>query len=245
MTVVKERPRVSVCMAAYNGSRFIAVQVASILLQLEARDELVIVDDHSQDDTPTIVKSFLDSRVRLIRNERNCGIARSFEKALALATGRVVFLSDQDDVWMEGKVKKVLSTFERYPDVDLVTSDAILINENGTLLGPSYYKVRGKFRPGFLSNLVRCKYLGSTMAFRSCLLSKAMPFPSGNAVLHDLWIGVINALSRGRAFHLEEPLVKYRRHAATATGRKLGVKRQLDIRFQLVKAVANYWMKTF
>jgi len=244
VTAAEERPRVSVCMAAYNGSRFIAAQVASILPQLAARDELIIVDDDSQDETPTIIKDVLDARVRLIRNERNFGIARSFEKALALASGRVIFLSDQDDLWIEGKVKKVLGAFERFPDVDLVTTDAVLIDENGAQLEESYYKTRGKFRPGVLSNLVRCKYLGSTMAFRSCLLSKAMPFPSGNAVLHDIWIGVINAMSRGRAFHVDEPLVKYRRHAATATGGKLGVMRQLDIRFQLVKAVANYWMRT-
>lgn len=237
------RPPVSVCMAAYNGSRYVRPQVTSILPQLHEKDELIIVDDDSQDDTRAVIESIGDNRVRLVRNDRNLGVVRSFERALALARGEIIFLSDQDDVWVPEKVAKVLDVFERHPDVTLVATDAALIDQNGVQLTGSYYGRRGKFRSGVFSNLLRCKYLGSTMAFRSGLLSKVMPFPDGKEVLHDIWIGVVNRISQGRTFFINEPLIWYRRHSASVTGGVLARRQQLRIRLRIVRAIIDFWVR--
>ena len=100
-----QRPRLSVAMATYNGAQFINEQIRSILPQLGDHDELVIVDDASSDNTVELVGAFADSRIVLARNEVNRGYVRTFERALALARGEVILLSDQDDEWFPGRVE--------------------------------------------------------------------------------------------------------------------------------------------
>lgn len=86
-----KRIRISVCMAVRNGTNFIEEQIASILPQLDETDELVIVDDASQDDTIRVIEEFHDSRIRIVRQEKNHGVIRSFGRALEEARGRLSF----------------------------------------------------------------------------------------------------------------------------------------------------------
>jgi glycosyltransferase involved in cell wall biosynthesis len=235
--------RISVCIAAFQGERFIAAQLRSILAQLTEADEVIVVDDHSSDGTCDQVRSLSDSRVRLIERLSNQGVALTFEEALSCATGSLIFLSDQDDLWVPGKVATVWQAFERNPDVMLVVTDAALIDEDGNRLGASYYASRGRFHPGFISNLIRNKYLGCLMAFRSGLLPKILPFPRGYDVLHDIWIGVVNSVTSGNTFYIDQPLVWYRRHSGGVTSGKLTRMRQLQTRLHLFTAVMNLWIR--
>ena len=84
---------ISVCMASFNGSKYIERQVQSILLQLKPDDEVVIVDDASEDDTVSKILDFNDPRVRLFENDINCGVIAAFERSLDLARGDFIFLS--------------------------------------------------------------------------------------------------------------------------------------------------------
>ena len=235
------------CIAAYQGERYIAVQLRSILDQLCQDDEIIVVDDGSTDETCDEISALQDARVTLIRNIRNEGVLRAFETALSRSTGEIVFLSDQDDVWLPNKVGTVLDAFARDPDLMLVASDAILIDEDGAEIGDSFYAQRGQFRAGLWSNLLIGKFHGCTMAFRSALLQKALPFPPGRLVHHDTYIGCMNALMRGKTKYIAEPLVAYRRHATNATGRvKLSNYTRFKMRFQmllglLVSSHAKRW----
>jgi glycosyltransferase involved in cell wall biosynthesis len=240
--MTSNRPKISVCMAAFQGEKFIAKQLRSILVQLSQKDEVIVVDDRSHDRTCEQVRSLGDPRVRLIERAANQGVAKTFEQALACALGTIIFLSDQDDIWAPNKVETVLRAFDHHPHVRLVTTDATLIDHDGTPLGSSYYKWRGKFHSGFLSNLVRCKFLGCTMAFRSELLPLVLPFPSNFDVLHDLWIGMVNSVTKGGTLYLDEPLVQYRRHSCSVTARKLSAVRRVRIRMHLLGAAAGCWL---
>jgi glycosyltransferase involved in cell wall biosynthesis len=237
------RNKISVCIAAYQGERFIASQLRSILEQLSEADEVIIVDDYSLDMTCDRVRAFADSRIHLIEHAENRGVSKSFEEAILRASGKLIFLSDQDDVWVPGKVHRILEVFEKYPDVTLVTTDATLIDEDGSRLADSYYAIRGKFSSGLFSNLVRCNYLGCTMAFRSELTKKIIPFPNTADVLHDIWIGMVNSISFGATRYLDEPLVWYRRHSQAVTGSKLSLWRQIWIRLQLVRALVGFCLR--
>jgi glycosyltransferase involved in cell wall biosynthesis len=236
------RPKVSVCMASFQGERFIAAQLRSILNGLSDDDEVIVVDDHSSDRTCDEVRSLGDPRVRLVERHVNQGVAKTFEEALLYATGTVIFLSDQDDVWAPQKVEIVLQAFESNLGVTLVVTDAALIDDEGNPVGSSYYEMRGSFRSGFLSNLFRCKFLGCTMAFRSKLLSRVLPFPRKFDVLHDLWIGIINSITNGKTLYLDQPLVQYRRHSGSVTAGKLSGVRQLATRLHLLAAATDYWI---
>lgn len=238
-----ERPAVSVCMAAYNGERYIAVQLQSILRQLDAKDEVVVVDDASTDGTRKRVRSLHDNRIRLIEHSSNLGVSHTFEEAIRRASGKILFLSDQDDLWAANKISAVLRAFQLCPAVDIVVSDAALIDENGSPLGPSYYAQRGKFRSGVLANVFRCSYLGCTMAFRRRIRAKILPFPRGADVLHDLWIGALNSLTGGKTLYLDHSLVFYRRHEGNATGNKrLTIAHKIRIRWALCQSLARFWL---
>lgn len=238
-----QRPKVSVCMAAFQGERYVAAQLQSILIQLSDNDEVIVVDDHSSDRTCDEVRSLGDARIRLIERPVNQGVAKSFEEALSHATGSVIFLSDQDDLWAHGKVPIVLRAFESNPRVTLVVTDAALIDEDGNALGDRYYASRGRFSSGVLSNLIRCKFLGCTMAFRSGLVPKVLPFPHKFDVLHDMWIGIVNSMTSGNTLYIDEPLVCYRRHSGSVTAGQLTRRRQLQTRWHLLKVVLSFWIK--
>jgi glycosyltransferase involved in cell wall biosynthesis len=234
---------ISVCMAAYNGERYIAAQIKSILDQLSESDELVIVDDGSTDDTCAIIERFHDARIRLHRHECNLGVAHTFEDAIRAASGQILFLADQDDLWAANKVSTVLRAFQLFPDVDIVASDAALIDEGDAPIGSSYYAQRGKFRPGVVANVLRCSYLGCTMAFRSGIRARILPFPNGVDVFHDLWIGASNALAGGKTLYIDRTLVLYRRHESNATGNKrLTLARQIRMRWELCRSLAGFWV---
>jgi glycosyltransferase involved in cell wall biosynthesis len=230
-------------MATYNGERFLAEQLQSILSQLSPNDEIIIVDDASQDSTCAVIDGFCDSRIRLIQNATNRGVVASFETALQQTTGEIVFLSDQDDIWRADKVKTVLQVFRSNSAITMVVSDAVLIDQDGAVLGPSYYSQRGRFSDRVLTNLARCKFLGCTMAFRTEVLQKAFPFPSSRLFLHDLWIGMVNRLSGGRTQYLPDSLVSYRRHDSAATGiHRLSAAHRILSRLQLIWAAAGFWL---
>lgn len=240
------RAKVSVCMAAYQGERYITAQLRSILDQLQEQDEVIVVDDHSSDRTCEQVRSLNDSRIYLYENPTNQGVAKTFQQALSRATGDVIFLSDQDDIWAPTKVASVLREFERNPVATLVVTDAALIDENGLDLGGSYYAQRGKFTSSIFSNLIRCKFLGCLMAFKSELIQKALPFPDGcGDVFHDFWLGTVNSLICGQTCYLDKPLVLYRRHSHAVTRAKLNLLRQLRIRLGLLQAILAFGARNF
>jgi glycosyltransferase involved in cell wall biosynthesis len=244
---LNSRPKISVCVAAYQGGRYIALQLCSILAQLCPNDEIIVVDDASTDNTCGEVSALQDARLLLLRHTHNQGVLRAFETALSRSTGEIAFLSDQDDLWLPKKVDTILDAFTRDPDLMLVASDAILIDQDGAKIGDSFYAERGRFRAGLWSNLLIGKFHGCTMAFRSALLRKALPFPPGRLVHHDTWIGCMNALMRGKAKYIAEPLVAYRRHSTNVTGRvKLSNYTRFKMRSQLllgllVSSCARRW----
>jgi glycosyltransferase involved in cell wall biosynthesis len=228
---------ISVCMAAHNGAHYIREQIASILPQLGKSDELIVVDDSSQDNTIALIESFGDSRVRIVRNVHNMGVVRSFERALQVAGGDILFLSDQDDLWHSEKVREFVARFAAYPTITLIIGNGELIGAAGQSLNERLYS-SGAVATGVLANLVKNRYQGSTMAFRREVLSVALPFPKG-LPMHDSWIGLVNAII-GKAGYLDQPLVFYRRHGANVTaGRHGPPTRMLAQRWTLARALVH------
>lgn len=203
---------ISVCMATYNGSKYIEKQLISILSQLNDADEIIIFDDSSDDNTIEIIKNFNDPRIRLHINEENSGVIRNFERAIYKANGDFIFLSDQDDIWYDNKVKKYIEQFEM--GYDLIISDLNLIDEHGDNLNKTFYSVRG-YRHGIASNLFKNSFIGCSMAFNRKIKNNVLPFPK-KLPMHDSWIG-LNALLYGNVKFINEPTMGYRRHGSNVT----------------------------
>ena len=228
--------RVSVCMAVYNGEKYLKEQLDTILYQLSADDELLIVNDDSQDRSLAIVESLADTRIRIHTNERNLGVIRSFEKALTMSTGDIIFLSDQDDVWFPTKVSRVQQEFER-TGCAAVVADGIIIDGSGRQVHDSFFAFRNS-GAGFLKNLYKNTYLGCAMAIHKRAKSWILPFPS-SIPMHDEWIGLTCDFLDCVAF-LQEPLFGYRRHGnnvSPTTRYPWGI--ALRKRIGLVRAIAG------
>lgn len=207
--------RVSVCLAAHDGARFIGEQVRSILDQLGPSDELVVVDDASTDETVSVVESFGDPRITVHRNQFNVGYVRTFERALGLARGAYLLLSDQDDVWMPGRLEAMVAALDR--DGVVATSVAIL----GAPPGPPRWRLRDRDSRRYATNVAAVLvgvrwYFGCAMGLRRDVLATVLPFPAWLTESHDLWIGLVgNTLNEMR--HLEAPSVARRLHSANQT----------------------------
>ncbi|MFV0665043.1 glycosyltransferase family 2 protein [Denitromonas sp.] len=201
---------ISVCLAAYNGAAHIREQIDSILPQLGAEDELIVSDDGSTDDTHDLVMAIGDARIRLINGPRK-GLIRNFEHALAHVRGDLVFLSDQDDLWLPGKVERMEIELER---ALLAVSDCRVVDNALGPVHPSFFSLNGS-RPGLLRNLLKNGYLGCCMAFRRELLATALPFPD-QLPMHDWWLGLVAQMT-GRVRFVNAPLSLYRRHGGNAS----------------------------
>jgi GT2 family glycosyltransferase len=208
---------ISVCMATYNGERFIHDQLASILAQLQNEDEVVVVDDASSDGTVAIVENFCEERIRLIRQPSNRGIVATFGRALEEARGELIFLADQDDIWRADKVAKIKGLFSADPELSLVQSDCSIIDADGSVIAERQVESKG-FYAGALQNLLRNLYQGSTMAFRRSILEYCLPIPA-DIPMHDMWIGIVNQFV-GKAAFINEPLICYRRHGKNESPEK-------------------------
>lgn len=217
MTDRKERPAISVCMASYNGERFIKEQIDSVLAQLMDHDELIVIDDASTDATVDLLESFRDPRIKFYKNDANVGVVATFERAIARAAGEIIFLCDQDDIWHPDKVEIMSSAL--HGNYVAVVSDCELVDEQGVVFAPSFRSLRGS-RGGIIWNLFRNGYLGCAMCFRASLREVILPFPRGIA-MHDEWIGLVSDGVAEVAF-LDRPLFGYRRHSSNVTKMRWG-----------------------
>ena len=201
--------RISVCMATFNGELFICNQIKSILMQLDKNDELIIIDDASSDKTVQLIKNFNDSRIKLNVNVQNIGVVSTFEEALRKVNGDIICLSDQDDIWMDGKLSFIRKFF-RKNNIDLIVHDAeVLINNK--LDEKSLFEIINSSR-GFLRNLYSNTFTGCCMAFRCDLLKMALPIPKSKGVYHDAWIGLISEIYWKKISFISIPFVQYNRH---------------------------------
>lgn len=207
---------ISVCVATYNGEKFIKEQIESILIQLDCNDEVIVSDDSSTDNTLKIIDSLNDNRIkihnfkRLKNGYRNSELVSSnFENALKGANGEYIFLSDQDDIWRNDKIEKMSHLLTKY---DLVISNANLIINCKVDYESFWFTDKFPIRNYFLR---RGKYHGCCMAFRKDMLQYILPFPD-KLTLHDSWIGLISELI-GRTYFINEPLIYYRIHENNAS----------------------------
>lgn len=226
---------ISVCMATYNGEKYIREQIDSILEQLGEEDELIISDDGSTDNTIEIVRSYNDDRIKIFLFNGHC-YTKNFENALNHAKGDYIFLSDQDDIWMPDKVSICINELKQY---DLVITDARVVDELKNILLNSYFDFC-KVRNGFFYNLFFTRYIGACMAFKKEILKSVLPIPDNNKyIAHDYWIACVCE----KIYHVKLiniPLLLYRRHSNnTSTGvfgnSKLSLLEKIVKRFYALK----------
>lgn len=232
---------ISVCMATYNGEKYIKRQIDSILPQLATGDELIISDDNSTDNTISIIKSYNDRRIKIIAGPQK-GFVKNFENAVINSSGDIIFLCDQDDYWYDNKISLVLKTFEQN-DCLLVEHDARVVDIYGEEIIPSFFKFRN-VSDGVIRNIIKCGYHGCLMAFKKELIPKIVPFPN-HGCFHDQWIGIIGNYY-GKVFFIDEILIDYIRHDDNVSGfKKLPINHQIYMRLTVIYYFLKHLLKNY
>lgn len=205
----------SVCIATYNGERYITPMLESILAQLDAADEVIVSDDHSTDSTLEVIRSLHDSRISIYLNPGERGYVSNFENALRHAKGDYIFIADQDDVWLPGRVSQYIHRLQQ-PGCLAVMADAIVTDADLQTILPSQLAPRGYYR-SLMGNILRFGFLGCQLAIRRDLLRYALPFPPNHRLCtHDNWLWLC-ALRFGQTQVIDQPLMLYRRHEGNAS----------------------------
>ena len=210
---MKDKKKLSICIATYNGERFITEQLQSILTQISIHDEIVIYDDFSSDKTVEKIRSLGDPRINLITANHNRGYSCAFESSLKAAKGEYIFLSDQDDVWFSKKVDTIMSELEKS---DFVVHDACYVDDGLRPLGYTGSDLR-PLSVGFFANLFRLRPLGCAMAFHRRILAVALPLPKNRHLMtHDAWLMFVASVFFSSSL-VSDPLIYYRRHDSNAS----------------------------
>ena len=220
--------KVSVALCTYNGEKFLKAQIDSILFQTQKVDEIIVCDDKSSDSTIAILENYKFSNpdvFKIYKNEVNLRSVKNFEKAISLCTGDIIFLSDQDDIWVENKVEKYIEYFENHPTIDVLASNGYCIDENSTM----HEKYSIWDVPQFLrENGIRVDYFaiigalsniatGASIAIRKTFVVKIIPFPEAKNYHHDEWIALV-AAEKNNFELLNEKYWYYRIHNKQQVG---------------------------
>ena len=227
---------ISVCIATYNGERYIRQQIESIVCQLNVDDEIIVSDDGSTDGTLDIVKGIGDKRIKIIEGPGRKSPILNFECALKASKGDFIFLSDQDDIWKPDKVEICMKWLKTY---HCVVSDAEVTDNRLKPLYPSLYDIM-QVRQGRIYNTIwKNGYTGCCMAFRRNVLEASLPFPK-NIPMHDIWIGNVAAYKYNVIF-IPDRLIHFRRHENTIScngkGSKFTIWQQMKFRLNIIKNI--------
>ncbi|GGB08530.1 glycosyltransferase family 2 protein [Puia dinghuensis] len=224
---------VSIALCTYNGERYLRQQLDSFLEQTILPGEIVVCDDGSTDATLTIVHEYAAAHPgidwQIHRNSHTLRAPANFEKAIGLCTKEVIFLSDQDDIWEKEKIQRLVHYLETEKSCEAVFTNARLIDEKGvpmpgTLLDNTFFsaglrKNFDKERLFYWSILLGNIITGATMAIKRTALPRILPFrlQLHRRLWHDGYIG-FRLMAAGSMGYLDEPLIRYRIHAAQQVG---------------------------
>lgn len=221
---------VEILMATYNGERYVAEQIDSILSQSHQNIYLKIRDDGSKDNTRPILAEYARkyaSKIEVLPSHANVGVKSNFSCLIESSQANYVMFADQDDVWLETKVydtlkrmKEVENSYEGEIPV-LIHTDLIVTDQNLAILNRSFwnYAHLSPYRQRSLNRLlVQNAITGCTMMANKTLLKMAAPIPQ-EAVMHDWWLALV-AAAFGKIDFLNQTTMSYRQHASNAVGAK-------------------------
>jgi glycosyltransferase involved in cell wall biosynthesis len=243
---------VDICLATYNGERFLEQFYCSLAQQSHKEWSLSVRDDISTDLTRSVINKIAacDSRIHIVNdNYGNLGVIRNFSTLLSGSTSKYVMLADQDDVWYPEKVARSLAAIRELEQINpghiqpaLVFSDLHVVDASLNVIHSSFVHMQGleKLRqPSFSQLLTQNVAPGCTIIVNRALLDLALPVPV-EAAMHDWWLMQVASLF-GVIGYIDEPTMAYRQHESNQVGAKLLnlsslLKNCVDYKFRLDKA---------
>jgi glycosyltransferase involved in cell wall biosynthesis len=208
-------PVVAVLMATYNGEKYIKAQLASIASQTRRPDYLVVSDDGSADKTIELLQEFAGQRaipVQLRQQRARLGYSDNFFSLMKECTADIVFLSDQDDVWHDDKIEKIVETFGSNKCL-LISHDITITKSNiEDVMLESYFSALAEscIPPSF-------NVKGCSLAYKREFVDFIGWPPSDQSWTHDTWLCLISSALGVRDF-VRQPLMRHRIHGLNVSG---------------------------
>jgi glycosyltransferase involved in cell wall biosynthesis len=222
-------------------------QLDSILSQSLMPNEIIIIEDNPSDSCADIIHAYMrkNKKILFFQNKVNLGVVGAFKAAVSKATGDIIFLSDQDDIWNKNKIEKIMDVFFKR-DIDLVACGYRLIDENGEFLNKKRKILEKSSYVKFEKIIKGNVFPGCTMAFNVKIKKKFLAMPS-ECYIHDWYIAIISAAYK-RFYFLKDNLVKYRIHNNNTIGFNTSLRpkfskhrriKNINDRISLLKMVYN------
>lgn len=216
-----QQPVISIILPAYNAAKYIEQTINSLLQQTFTNFELLIVDDGSTDNTISIINSFTDSRIRLIKNEHNLGLVNTLNKAAILCNGKYIARMDADDVALPQRLHLQKEFLDTHTNVAAVAGWVNFIDEDGTETGTWSLDRQTNTAGEIKKALVKENCIAHpTVMIRTEVLQKFLYSQKQQHIEdYDLWLRLT---ANGHAIEkVQQPVLNYRVHAASVTGTKL------------------------
>lgn len=215
-------PNVTICIPTYNRATLLPYAVNSVLNQTYTDFELIICDDGSKDDTPTVVSQWNDPRIRYIRHPQNIGRSKNMRSGFDAARGDYFIKFDDDDALTPEFLEKTVSVLEAEPTVDFVCTNHWVINQKGERIESATQANAAKWgkdqlKPGIIPDLMRQTFqyqslqVGSTLFRRACLQAVNYMRPEADGC-EDYDLLVRLAIAGKQGYFLPEFLMEYRFH---------------------------------
>lgn len=212
---------ISILMCTYNGEEYIEEQLNSIYNQTKQPDEVLILDDHSNDSTVDIISEFIEKHSLenswiLEVNRKNIGYVENFKKGISRIKGDIIFFSDQDDIWDKQKIQCMMDYFRKYDDACVLGTDLIHFYSDGRekiegSLDGSVEKVHYEKKRDFIQHPAGC-----TMALKKTyILNKEKLYTSGWS--HDEFFWRIATVD-GCCYRIHKCFMKHRMSGTNVTG---------------------------
>lgn len=204
-----DRPQISVIMPVYNAEPFLKQAIDSVLTQTYRAFEFIIINDGSIDQTTRIIQSYQDKRIIFFDDTLNFGLAKRLNQGINLSRGQYIARMDGDDICFPERLEKQLAFLKEHPDVGVVGSNAIIINEKEE-------KIKEFKRPEG-HELIQwglffgCPMIHPSVMFRRPEKDEWLKYNENSINIedYDLWAKLIEKM---RFYNIQEPLLFYRRH---------------------------------
>lgn len=240
---MSELKRVAVALSMYNGAKYIRKQLESIYRQTFKPDEVIIVDDNSSDEGVSIVMDFIEKHKlntwKVYSNKKNKGYPNNIYYTISLCESEFIFLSDQDDYWMNTKIETMLKIFYEDPELLLLSSEADYIyNTNIQKHGNN----NGKLTLNKVDKILNKKnYLGMCMCIKKELLQYIDDEIIDKKIPHDILLDLITSDLR-KSKHINLVLARHIIHHDNYSISEVNINDRFNYRHKLqdINAVLNY-----
>jgi len=221
-----KQPLVTVFMAVYNGERYIADAISSILRQTLTNFELLLINDGSTDTSVQIAESFKDNRIRILHNETNLGLHKTRNRGIREAKGVFFATQDCDDIAFPHRLEVQVKVMLNHPEYAVCGARAIMIDEDSLVSGKILLPVGQKILPSYLF-FSNC-FINSATIIKTDVL-REMEYRPGfePAEDYDLFVRISR---KYKIVNINIPVIYYRIHHQNATHRKANDRKNGDIK---------------